>query len=113
MRAGVDGNLVFAALQCCIELCLLLLHCRTECAVVSSVIIGPPLSTCSPPLWNGHPACCRFEDLGPVLCAALDGLRLPSFPQVGSRLGPAAGAKPGCTSAGSCTCAAQKVLVAG
>ena len=27
---------------------------------------------------------CRFEDLGPVLCAALDGLRLPSFPQVGS-----------------------------
>jgi hypothetical protein len=24
----------------------------------------------------------RFEDLGPVLCAALDGLRLPSFPQV-------------------------------
>ncbi len=28
----------------------------------------------------------RFEELGPVLCAALDGLRLPSFPQVGSRL---------------------------
>ena len=25
----------------------------------------------------------RFEDLGPLLCAALDGLRLPSFPQVG------------------------------
>lgn len=24
----------------------------------------------------------RFEELGPVLCAALDGLRLPSFPQV-------------------------------
>ncbi|PSC70414.1 archaeal type cofactor-independent phosphoglycerate mutase [Micractinium conductrix] len=23
----------------------------------------------------------RFEDLGPVLCAALDGMRLPSFPQ--------------------------------
>ena len=26
-----------------------------------------------------------FEDLGPVLCAALDGLRLPSFPQVGQQ----------------------------
>eukprot|EP00887_Chlorella_sp_A99_P007404 scaffold2.g7404.t1 len=25
----------------------------------------------------------RFEELGPVLCAALDGLRLPSFPQHG------------------------------
>lgn len=25
----------------------------------------------------------RFEDLGPLLCAALDGLCLPSFPQVG------------------------------
>ena len=28
----------------------------------------------------------RFEDLGPQLCAALDGLRLPSFPQA-RRLG--------------------------
>ena len=27
----------------------------------------------------------RFEDLGPVLCAALDGMRLPSFPQVPGR----------------------------
>ena len=25
----------------------------------------------------------RFEELGPLLCAALDGLRLPKFPQVG------------------------------
>ena len=24
----------------------------------------------------------KFEDLGPILCAALDGARLPSFPQV-------------------------------
>jgi len=29
----------------------------------------------------------RFEDLGPVLCAALDGLRLPSFLQVRGREG--------------------------
>ena len=29
-----------------------------------------------------HRADRRFDDLGPALCAALDGLRIPSFPQV-------------------------------
>ena len=42
---------------------------------------------------------CRFEDLGPVLCAALDGLRLPSFPQARGQgpagQGPGPGGWPG------------------
>jgi hypothetical protein len=36
----------------------------------------------------------RFDDLGPVLCGALDGLCLPSFPQVRAGLGGWAG-RPG------------------
>lgn len=48
------------------------LTCPSRAPVLLLLVIPPAPCPC---------ALRRFEDLGPVLCAALDGLRLPSFPQ--------------------------------